>query len=158
MNAPHTLIIAYGNPLRGDDNLAWRVADALVNKFTPPDVEVIRCHQLAPELADKMARFETVVFIDAAAAVEGAKPGEVSVEEIHPQDSLIAATRFSHESSPATLLSLTALLYGAVPRAYVATIVGENFEHGRALSPDVERALPELVKRIEELVGNLAHA
>jgi hydrogenase maturation protease len=159
MKTAHVLVIAYGNPLRGDDGVAWRAADELVNQFAAPEVEVLRCHQLAPELADKMAQFETVIFIDAkSTAVEGTEAGEVGVEPIHPQDTLIAAARFSHQLSPATLLSMAALLYGALPRAYVATITGENFEPGEVLSPAVARALPELLKRIEAVIGDLAHA
>ncbi len=153
MKTSHVLVIAYGNPLRGDDCLAWRAADALVKKLAPPQVEVFRCHQLVPELADKMAQFETVIFVDAAIAAKGAQPGDVRVEEIHPQDTLAAAVRFSHQLSPATLLSMAALLYGAMPQAYVATITGESFEPGVSVSSAVERALPELVRRIEELVG-----
>lgn len=152
MKTSHALIIAYGNPLRADDSLAWRAADRLVEKFSPPEVEVFRTHQLTPELAEKLAHFETVIFVDASSR-EGAQPGEVRVEQIHPQDTLVAAARFSHQLSPATLLSMSALLYGAVPCAYAATVVGENFAHSETLSPTVARALPELVKRIEELIG-----
>jgi hydrogenase maturation protease len=67
--APATpaLIIAYGNPLRNDDGLAWSVADALERKLGPASVEIVRLQQLAPELAEKVCRFQTIIFIDGGA-------------------------------------------------------------------------------------------
>src|SRR5579862_9528285 len=52
------LIIAYGNPLRCDDGIAWRAADALAQKLSDSDVEIVRLHQLAPELAETISHFK----------------------------------------------------------------------------------------------------
>jgi Ni,Fe-hydrogenase maturation factor len=49
------LIIAYGNPMRSDDGLAGRAADGLEGKYPPSEVEMLRVHQLAPELARVLA-------------------------------------------------------------------------------------------------------
>ena len=59
------LIVAYGNPMRSDDGIAWRAADALAPKVSESDVEILRLHQLTPELADAVRNFGTVIFVDA---------------------------------------------------------------------------------------------
>ena len=62
------LIVAYGNPMRSDDGLAWHAADKLEGKYSPSEVEILRVHQLAPELAENVSRSEAVIFVDAAMA------------------------------------------------------------------------------------------
>jgi hydrogenase maturation protease len=47
---PGTLLIGYGNPLRGDDGLGWQVADQ-VARDADKSIKVVATHQLTPELA-----------------------------------------------------------------------------------------------------------
>jgi len=144
------LIVAYGNPLRCDDGLAWCAADELEKRFCGSDVEILRTHQLAPELAEKVSRFETVIFVDAASAGgTNGSAGEVRCVDVVASE---AMPRFSHQLSPGAVLALAAQLYGAAPHAFCATLTGEFFDHGESLSPVVAAALPLLVARIEALV------
>ena len=149
---PAVLIVAYGNPFRGDDGLAWRAADALGGKFPKSRVEILCLHQLAPELAETAGRFECVIFVDAASTQTG-EPGEICVEEIRGEAiSKNEGAAFGHSLSPAAVLALAANLYGAKPQAFSVTVTGEDFGHGDQLSPSVTAALPDLISRIELLV------
>lgn len=143
---PRVLILAYGNPLRSDDGLAWHAADALDGKFPAGEVEILRLHQLAPELADTIRRYAAVLFVDAA---EGDSPGEVRCQELRD---CAAESRFSHQLSPQAVLGLAKQLYDATPRAFYVTMTGQCFDHGDTLSPAVAAALPDLIARIEALV------
>jgi len=145
------IIIAYGNPLRSDDGVAWRAADELEKKFPGGDVEILRTHQLAPELADAVSRTEAVIFIDAAGDGAG-HPGEVRCAPVGPPEGPV---RFSHQLSPSSVIALARQLFGAAPRAFSVTLTGECFDHGEALSPAVAAALPSLVTRIEALIQYL---
>src|SRR3954449_3083504 len=129
---PHTLIVAYGNPLRCDDGIAWRAADALANTFSESEIEILRLHQLAPEVADAARNRELVLFVDAARVddVENVHPGEVRVREIATQTGRRQPGHFSHVYSPEKVLALARELYNATPRAVVITVAGENFGHG----------------------------
>ena len=148
---PAALIVAYGNPLRSDDGLAWRAADALAPKFSESDVEIFRLHQLTPELADTVRNFGTVIFVDAASCdASHDKPGMIRLEEVRGGTSEPA--RFSHVLSPTKVLDLALQLYRASPRAFIITVTGEKFDHGDSLSAPVASALPELVARIEHLI------
>jgi hydrogenase maturation protease len=137
--------------MRCDDGIAWRAADALAPNFSEPDVEILRLHQLTPELADSVRNCREVIFVDAASC-DGIqnKPGMIRAEEIRGGASEPA--RFSHVLSPKKILDLALHLYGANPRAFVVTVAGEDFGHGDSLSATVASALPELVSRIERLI------
>jgi hydrogenase maturation protease len=148
-NSPHmprVLIIAYGNPMRSDDGVAWRAAAALEGKLSTPDVEIVRAHQLTPELAETISRCEAVIFVDAA---NNGPPGRISSAQIRPPQ---ATPRFSHQLSPAAVVALAHQLFGATPDAFSVTLTGACFDHGESLSPAVQAALPALVARIEAVI------
>ena len=152
---PRTLIIAYGNPLRSDDGVAWRAADILAEKRSSPTLEILRLHQLAPELADTLRGYERVIFIDAAFSEEsGIEAGSIRMEEIAAGTADPAS--FTHAFSPRKVLELGADLYSARPRAFSVTVKGANFDHGDTLSPLVADALPDLIATIERLVLDAA--
>jgi hydrogenase maturation protease len=149
---PRVLIIAYGNPLRSDDSVAWRAAEGLQKMFPNDDLEILCLHQLGPELADSLRNAECVIFVDAAS---GTNPGQIEIKELTSAPRSAKAPAFGHALSPEVIVTLAAQLYHARPRAFSATIAGQNFEHGESLSPAVAGALPEFIARIERLVGEL---
>jgi hydrogenase maturation protease len=151
---PRVLIIAFGNPLRCDDSLAWHAADRLAGRFSSADVEILRTHQLAPDLAQTISHCESIIFVDAASAdIPGnGQPGEIREIQVSSSGS---TPRFSHQLAPGTLISLALSLYGATPSAVSVTLTGECFEHGEFLSPVVTAGLPALVARIETLVQQM---
>jgi len=132
------LILGYGNPLRSDDGLGWQIAAELFRCNRSPEIEVLPCHQLTPELAEPVSKAELVLFIDCA---RGGRPGELRCDEIQVQ---LALQSFTHNLAPATLLGLSSELYGACPRAYLLTICGQNFEPGQSLSTAVIAKTGEL--------------
>ena len=94
---PRIVIVAYGNPLRSDDGLAWRAAEQLEKKVSEPDVEIFTLHQLTPEVAETCRRFQCVIFVDAASRADAGNgsAGEIRVREIETRkDNAIPATRF----------------------------------------------------------------
>ena len=141
---PSKLIIGYGNPLRSDDGIGWRVAGEIARQLPNSEFEVVQCHQLMPELAEKISRAELVIFVD---AVHGERPGHWACQEIVPE---IAKGTFSHSVSPARLLALARELYGSAPRACLFTMCGESFDHGDRLSKLVESRLAGLMSEIRD--------
>jgi hydrogenase maturation protease len=144
---PRVLIVGCGNPLRCDDGLAWRAVEELHRLRLPQDVEIIAQHQLTPELSSPVSQVERVLFLDAA---RRGQPGELRCEPVLP---LYASGAFTHDFSPASILSLSQKLYGNAPQAYVISLSGECFDHGETISATVEATLPgfvDLVVRLAE--------
>jgi hydrogenase maturation protease len=152
---PRVLIVAYGNPLRCDDGVAWRAADALESKFPESEVEILRLHQLAPEVADTARQRDLILFVDAACRddVKNIMPGQIRVTELfHPESHECQAAQFSHVYSPAKILDLARDLYQESPKAFVITVAGADFGHGDRLSNAVAAAIPSLVAKVEQIV------
>jgi hydrogenase maturation protease len=129
------LVLAFGNPLRGDDAVAWEVARGISGSG---EVDVLCLHQLTPELAERLAASDGVVFVDAAATGD---PGAVSVLEISAE-AQAPPTPFGHTLTPGALLEIAARLYGCAPPAWLVTVTGRDYGFGTELSPPVREALP----------------
>jgi hydrogenase maturation protease len=149
---PRVLIIAYGNPLRCDDGLAWRVAEALSQPDLPDDIAIITSHQLTPELAQPISQASTVLFLDASRA---GVPGDVLSVSLHSQP---GSSAFSHNFSPQALLALAQELYGHSAEAFLISVSGACFDHGDTLSPKVIECLPRVIHHVRELANRPASA
>ena len=136
---PHTLIIGYGNTLRGDDGAGFIAADLLRDRIHDPEIEILSQQQLLPELMEPISRATLVIFIDAS--VSG-RPGKFSRVPLRPAP---ACSRFTHHATPESLLAGAQSLYGHTPEATLYTIPGRFFETGQELTPSVRRAVHDLV-------------
>ena len=141
------LLIGYGNPLRSDDGVGQVVADRLAGDGRFAATELIACHQLLPEHAQRISQVEGVVFVDADA---GPQPGQITVREIGPDASSSAG--LIHDFTPQTLLAYAQLLYGHAPPATLITVSGFSFDHGEELSTGMTAVLPELLEQIQHLL------
>jgi hydrogenase maturation protease len=144
---PKVLIIGYGSPLRGDDNVGCHVAQLLEHYYCEdPEVRVIGSQQLTPEMAEDVAASEFVLFLDAAA---GTPAGKIRRTALEPQ---IGPSSFTHHLDPTSLLAATLELYGSNPHAELLTIAGSAFELGDPLSPAVVRGLQEFFAQAHAVV------
>jgi hydrogenase maturation protease len=126
------LVLAYGNPLRRDDGVGWRIAAALGDV---PGVEIECVHQLVPELASRLGRTEGVLFIDAAV---GEPAGRVRVRDVVSEE---GDSGFGHVLPPERLLDLADRLHGSAPPAILVTVTAGDVGFGIELSAPVQRAL-----------------
>ncbi len=136
------LVVAWGNPLREDDGVAWHVLEGLRSlnpRASLPALTLRYAHQLTPEMADCVSRSEGAVFVDAR---RDGTPGEVRCEEITPS---AGPSPLAHSLSPQALLLLAEQLYGRAPTAVVLSVTGERFGMGEALSAAVRRSLPRAI-------------
>lgn len=139
-----TLVIGYGNDLRGDDRAGREVADR-IEAAGLPDVEVRSQAQLTPELALDISRCDVVVFVDA----------DVDCTEltIRPAEARERGPRaMSHHTDPETIL-LLAHDVGEAPReAHVISIPASDLSLGFEMSPATQAAVAEAVEIITALV------
>jgi hydrogenase maturation protease len=146
--AAGVVVIGYGNRLRSDDGLGWHAIERLSTDPRAFGSELLFCHQLAPELSIDIGRASLVILVDADADLE---PGAVAVREVVARAE--SGTLMSHHIDPGTLLALTVELTGAAPAVYTVSAGPESMETGDRLSAAAERALPDVVERVAELIA-----
>jgi hydrogenase maturation protease len=143
-----TLILCFGNPLRGDEAVGWRVAERL--PATAVGARVLACHALVPEFAPAIAAAEVVIFVEACAS---GTPGEVRCTRIHPAQ---LPAQPQHGETPASLLALANARHPGRPAAYLITIAAGQFGMGAPLSPAVADAVPHAVALVEAFAAQVA--
>jgi hydrogenase maturation protease len=140
--AGHTLVLGYGNRLRGDDGLGLAVADVVAG-WRLPGVEVRTLHQLVPELAEVIAKTDRVLFIDAAVPDgdrQGFTVGRVTAGRYRPT--------LGHHETPENLLALVHALEDDGPDAWLLSITASSFRPGDALTQNAECNMREAIEWI----------
>jgi hydrogenase maturation protease len=145
---PGTLLIGYGNPLRGDDGLGWQVADQ-VARDADKSIKVVATHQLTPELAEPISAVDLVIFVDASS--EG-QPGSWRCEPI--TEDPVGTQPFTHYFTPVSLLGYANAIFNAKPAAWLISVAAGSFDCGEVLTPRVAALLPEIVRCIFTTVKN----
>jgi hydrogenase maturation protease len=143
-----TLVIGYGNPLRGDDGLGWHAA-RMLQQHQDAHMHVLACQQLTPELAAPISTARLVVFIDASAAAE--TPAALRCLPIAPDEG--AACSLTHHLTPGALLACTRLLYAACPPALLLSLPLLSSGYGEQLSPALAALLPALLARVRQVAA-----
>jgi hydrogenase maturation protease len=138
-----TLVVGYGNPLRGDDGVGWRVVEKLVG-VAKGAVTGLAVHQLTPELAEQISEADLVIFVDAS--YEG-EPGTWRWLPIKLTST--AAQAVGHYFAPENLLNYVKAVYQAEPTALMISVPAGSFDCGESLTPAVAKA-------VEEIAGELA--
>jgi hydrogenase maturation protease len=142
------LILGYGNTLRKDDGLGVYAAGALASLPLSDAVEVRSCQQLSPELSPLLAQADHAIFIDAALASIGEKPGTINTRILHPRTN--QPSGITHHFGPETLLAMAESLYGHSPHATLFSVTAASFDLEEGLSPEVTSVLPIFVESIKK--------
>lgn len=132
MQHARTLIIGYGNPLRGDDGVGPAVAE-VVAAWKIPDLRARAVAQLVPELVDDLKHAERVLFVDASQEYLAA-PFTLSVVEPRASRGVLG-----HFSDPGHLLALARDLEGHFPASWMLAIQVHSFAYGEEIT-EVARA------------------
>jgi hydrogenase maturation protease len=112
-----------------------------------PDTDCISCHQLSPELAQRLTEYDLALFVDAAA---GGEPGSACVQRLSPETAKRAS--LTHHVQPATLLLMAKTLYGRAPEAFLVTGAGTDFASREGLSQHGREAMDEICRLVPLLI------
>ena len=143
---PPVLVLAVGNPSRGDDAIAPLLAERL-EAAALPGVEVITEFQLQVENALDLEGRERVIFVDAG--IDTPAPFE-----LRPVRAAADFLHTSHALSPEAVLATHERIQGRVAaETWLLCVRGERFELGEGLSAEAERNLAAALARLSELCG-----
>jgi hydrogenase maturation protease len=141
------LVLAVGNPSRGDDAIGPLLA-ARLEATAMPGVEVITDFQLQVEHALDLVGRDLVIFVDAGTGT----PAPFELRRVH------AAADFLHTShalSPEALLATYERVVGDVSaETWLLCVRGESFELGVPLSAAAAQHLGEAWAALIELCGS----
>ena len=128
-----TLVLAVGNPSRGDDALGPMLAER-IDAMGMAGVEVLTDFQLQVEHALDLLGRRRVLFIDASASLD--QPFALTPIGPAKDDSFT-----SHAMAPSAVLYSFQQLVGPPPPAWVLGIRGASFELGEGLGAQAAAAL-----------------
>jgi hydrogenase maturation protease len=157
------LIIGYGNPDREDDGVAWHILQKLATYFEVPLSPALAADQLdpdhqphlafelqlLPEMAEPMATYDFVCFVDAHT---GAYEEDVRVAPLKP---IFQTSPFTHHLTPESCLMLAQTLYGHAPPGLMVSVRGYYFGYKTELSDQTAALADDAVERIVEWVTKI---
>ena len=155
-----TLILGYGNVDRGDDGLGYYVVNEVSRRIARADFEPygyepemltdsvagLFQRQLVPEMAEMLADFDRVIFVDAHT---GAYDEELRVVKVEPG---YVPQALTHHMSAETLLFLTEAMTGHAPTGYLCSGRGYEFDFTNDLSERARMLADQIVERVFELI------
>jgi hydrogenase maturation protease len=146
--APSTLIVGVGNAFRSDDGAGPAAAKRLA-AMLPADIRVIVKDGDVVSLLEEWRDAELVVLVDASCS--GAAPGTIRRCDLREESLWAEGVRSStHAFGVAQTVELARTMGRLPDRLLVFGIEGRDFSPGEGLSPEVDAAIEEVVRRVVE--------
>ena len=123
------LIIGYGNTLRGDDGIGYKIAE-IIEQWNLDNITSFAVHQLTPDLAENIAKADTVIFIDAV-PITNINTANLEIKTISSNQK---NNNLAHHNNPEQLLSLSQAIYQKSPRAYWILVPALHFNFSEEFS------------------------
>jgi hydrogenase maturation protease len=146
-----TLVAGIGSTIRGDDGVGVEVVRRLRNRVANDDVDIVELGTAGVALLDLVDGYGRLILVDAI--VTGGQPGtvyELKGDEVATPAHLGAG----HEADLPTVLDLGQKLSKIMPREVVVIAVeaADLYSFSETLTPRVEAAMPDVVKRVEKII------
>jgi hydrogenase maturation protease len=143
----HVLIMGLGNPLLGDEGIGVRVVEELKGLELPEGVVVVEGGTTGLGLIGLMEGYERVIIVDAADM--GHPPGRVvRFTPLEVQLKTAEAPLSLHQIGLEEVLALAEALEVAPAELVIIGIQPSLLEVGVGLSPEVEGAIPQIIRII----------
>jgi len=152
------LVLGFGNVDRQDDGVAWYVMLGAFKRLSLPipsapeeeflwirgNPRFIFLPQLVPEIAETVAEYDRICFIDAHT---GNNPSEIHFSEIRSE---YQSSPFTHHLTPETCLYLAETIFHGTPSGSILSIRGYQFNFKRQLSSRTTRSAKQAVNKLSK--------
>ncbi len=148
-----TLIVGFGNPLRGDDGIGVEVVERLKVRGLPAGVEVSDGGTHGLDLVNLMQGRRRVILVDAAAL--GKRPGEwarAALDRVRLRAP--AALHSAHAAGVGEALALAQALDLLPEEVVIFGVQPARVSWNSTLSPELEAALPDLITAVLAEIGS----
>ncbi len=141
------LILGLGNPLLGDEGIGVRVVEELKGLELPDGVTVVEGGTAGLGLIGLMEEFQRVIIVDATDM--GHPPGRVvRFTPLEAQFKVTDAPLSLHQIGLGEVLALADALEVVPAELVIIGIQPSRVEGGAGLSPEVEGAIPQIIRLI----------
>ena len=143
-----TLILGLGNPILSDDGVGIKVAQQIREEIKDPQITVTESSEAGLNLLDLIIGYDQVIIIDAI-QTRGGKAGQVY--RLEPENfSFARHLSSSHQVNLISALELGKMLNLAMPQrtTIFAVEAKDVINFSEKCTPEVERAIPEVVKMV----------
>ena len=143
-----TLVLGIGNPILSDDGAGIRVAQDVEEKLNDPQITVAETSAAGLSLLDSIVGYDKVIILDAIQTKDG-NAGQIY--RMGPEAfSLTKHFTSPHQINLATALELGKMLDLAMPQKITifAVEAKDITTFSEKCTPDVEQAIPEVVKMV----------
>lgn len=137
-----TLVIGYGNTLRGDDAAGVRAVEIIAEQH--PTIDCLTLTELTPDLAEKISYYDRVVFVDASVNVD-----DVRWQYVPPpiEHNILR----SHALTPQSLVGITIALYDHCPADVILVeIPARTFAYCEQFSTHTQSMIHKFVAAFAE--------
>jgi hydrogenase maturation protease len=142
------LIVAIGNPSRGDDALGPMLLERIENAYPAEQIECIGDFQLQVEYVLDLLERRLVIFIDAAV-------NQSEAYRLSPLQAQADHSYSSHAISPAALLAAyRSTLQAEPPPSMLLAIKGKSFELGQPLSSEAQQHLSQAEQGLRAFIAH----
>lgn len=143
----HVLILGLGNPLLGDEGIGVRVVEELRELELPAGVEAVVGGTAGMGLIGLMEGYQRVIIVDAADM--GQPPGQViRFTPAEARFNTVESPLSLHQMGVGEMLDLAEALEMAPAELIIIGIQPARIEEGAELSPEVEGAIPRVIRII----------
>jgi hydrogenase maturation protease len=148
-----TLVLGIGNPILRDDRVGHLLLQILRGRISSPDIVFQETSLAGLDLAEFFVGFKSAVVIDAIQS--GGTPGAVYC--LKPEDFAVRLNRSDlHRIGLLQALELGKSLGWPMPQdvTIVAVEAGDAGSFGDDLTPEVAKAIPVALEKIENLLSD----
>ncbi len=141
------LVLGVGNPILRDDGVGIHVVRELKKQLTGVDFREVSVSGL--ELVELFKGYEKVIIVDAIKTKEG-KPGRIY--KLTPEQIPTLHGVTPHDADFRTAIEFGEKFIGGMPKKIdiYGIEVEEVTEFGEDLTPDVRKAIPDIIKKIRK--------
>jgi len=147
------VVLGIGNPIIGDDGVAFHIIEALQSDPPPGDVTLTACDVSGLAILDLITEFDEAVIVDAIQTVKGT-PGDIYRLEVN--DFRVTKHTISpHDVDLPTALELGKILKIKLPTkvSIVAIEIPDAYEFSTVLTEPVAAAVPAAVQMTREILA-----
>lgn len=152
-------IIGIGQSLRGDDAAGLEAVklwgETRQSKVNQPTIQVELLELPGVGLLDHLVGVRMAILVDAVRSSNLAKPGTLYIITESQLEAFTGGSGSAHGWGVAETLTLgRKLMPSSLPaKLFLVGIEAGQLDLGEKLSPEVEAALPEVTRLIEQLIG-----